>query len=126
MRAGGNSRNEATRRDTNTGSDVRDTDIITTTSTETGSGNEVTGAYNWHTVDTRTSSLTQTATLGVGAAARTRISKNHQVTIPLSQFEAAELQAGDRFRVMATGPGRIELTRVDELAGQLALDSSGR
>ena len=57
------------------------------------------------------------------SGARTRISKNHQVTIPMSQFDAAELRDGDRFRVMAMGPGRIELTRVEELAGQLPLES---
>jgi hypothetical protein len=53
--------------------------------------------------------------------ARTTLSRNHQITIPRSQFEAAELSPGDRFQVIANGPGRIELTRVDELAGQLAL-----
>ena len=56
--------------------------------------------------------------------ARTRLSRNHQVTIPLSQFKAAELREGDRLRVMATAPGRLELTRVDELVGQLPLDPS--
>jgi bifunctional DNA-binding transcriptional regulator/antitoxin component of YhaV-PrlF toxin-antitoxin module len=58
------------------------------------------------------------------AGARTRLSKNHQVTIPRSQFEAADLRDGDRFRVMATGSGRIELTRVDELVGQLPLPAA--
>jgi hypothetical protein len=56
------------------------------------------------------------------SGARTRLSKNHQVTIPMSQFRAAELCDGDRFRVMATGPGRVELARVDELVGQLPLE----
>jgi PD-(D/E)XK endonuclease len=67
--------------------------------------------------------------IGTGPApcdtgARTTLSKKHQVTIPMSQFRAAELRAGDRFRVMATGPGRVELTRVDELVGRHALESS--
>jgi hypothetical protein len=39
----------------------------------------------------------------------------------MSQFAAADLREGDRSRVMATGPGRIELIRVDELVGQLPL-----
>jgi PD-(D/E)XK endonuclease len=56
--------------------------------------------------------------------ARTRISKNHPVTIPMSQFQAAELRTGDRFRVMATGPGRVELARIDEPC-QLPLEPAG-
>jgi len=44
----------------------------------------------------------------------TKLSANHQVTIPLGPFEAAELDAGDRFRVEAEGRGRIVITRVEE------------
>jgi hypothetical protein len=58
--------------------------------------------------------------------ARTRISRNHQVTIPMSAFRAADLREGDRFQVLATGPGRVELVRVDELAEQIALNSLDR
>jgi hypothetical protein len=56
----------------------------------------------------------------------TRLSKNLQVTIPMSQFAAAGLREGDRFRVMASGPGRIELTRADELVGQPPLEPHTR
>lgn len=48
---------------------------------------------------------------GVG---RTRLSANHQLTIPLAVFEAAGLQVGDRFRVQAAGKGRVVLTRIQE------------
>ena len=50
----------------------------------------------------------------VGAIGRTRISSNHQLTIPLAPFAAAELEVGDHFRVEATGPGRLTLTRTRE------------
>jgi hypothetical protein len=53
--------------------------------------------------------------------ARTRISRNHQVTIPMSAFRAADLRPGDRLQVLPTGPGRVELVRVDELVDQIAL-----
>lgn len=66
------------------------------------------------------SAVAQAATKSVErhAGGRTRISRNHQVTIPVSPFQAAELTEGDRFYVRATGPGRIELTRIDDLAKQ--------
>ena len=54
------------------------------------------------------------------ASARTRISANHQLTIPLPPFEAAELEVGDQFRVDALGIGQILLTRATELAHQYA------
>jgi bifunctional DNA-binding transcriptional regulator/antitoxin component of YhaV-PrlF toxin-antitoxin module len=60
---------------------------------------------------------------------RTRLSANHQVTIPLSPFEAAKLKVGDRFRVEAEGRGRVVITRIEEYmerhANQLALGPDG-
>ena len=50
-----------------------------------------------------------------GAVARTRISSKHQVTIAKQAFDAAGLHAGDVVAVRAVGPGRVELTRLDEL-----------
>ena len=56
---------------------------------------------------------------------RTRLSANHQLTIPLAPFEAAELEVGNRFRVEAEARGRIVITRIEEYAeehaSQLAL-----
>ncbi len=48
-------------------------------------------------------------------AAKTRVSSKHQVTIAKDAFEAAGLHAGDVLSVRAIGPGRIEMTRLDEL-----------
>ena len=50
---------------------------------------------------------------GVG---RTRISSNHQLTVPRAPFEQAELEVGDGFRVEAVGPGQLTLTRLSEFA----------
>lgn len=47
--------------------------------------------------------------------ARTRISSKHQVTIAKQPFEEAGFKEGDVLVVRALGPGRIELTRLDEL-----------
>lgn len=47
---------------------------------------------------------------------RTRISPGHQLTIPVGPFRSADLSAGDRFDVIAEGPGRIRLCRI--AAGQ--------
>jgi PD-(D/E)XK endonuclease len=46
--------------------------------------------------------------------ARTRLSANHQLTIPLGPYEAAQLEVGDRFRVEAESKGRVVLTRIEE------------
>jgi hypothetical protein len=58
---------------------------------------------------------------------RTRMSANHQLTIPRGPFESAQLEVGDRFRVEADGKGRVILTRIEEYieqySRQLALDS---
>ncbi len=52
---------------------------------------------------------------GNDAVAKTRISSKHQVTIAKEAFQAAGFQAGDVVAVRAVGPGRVELTRLDEL-----------
>ena len=45
-------------------------------------------------------------------SAPTRVSANHQVTIPSVPFRAADLSIGDRLRVAAEGPGRVVLERI--------------
>jgi PD-(D/E)XK endonuclease len=52
---------------------------------------------------------------------RTRISRQHQITIPSTPFHAAGLQVGDRLRAEADGPGRVVLTRVEDLIAQQSL-----
>ena len=42
------------------------------------------------------------------------MSANHQLTIPLGPYEAAELEVGDRFRVEAEDQGRLVITRIEE------------
>ena len=46
---------------------------------------------------------------------RTRISSKHQVTIGKQAFDEAGFKEGDVVAVRALGPGRVELTRLDEL-----------
>lgn len=46
------------------------------------------------------------------AIARTRVSSNHQVTIPVGPFRSANLQVGDLIRVEGVGDGRLVLERV--------------
>lgn len=48
-----------------------------------------------------------------GPSARTRISKNHQITIPKGPFRAAGLGVGDPLRVKAEGDGRLRVRRID-------------
>lgn len=49
-----------------------------------------------------------------GATRRTtRISSKHQVTIPRDAFRDAGLRPGDRLEAIATGRGKIVLTRAD-------------
>lgn len=55
-----------------------------------------------------------------GRIQRTRISANHQVTIPTGPFRAADLGVGDRLFVEAVGEGEVRLKRI-EPPGQLAL-----
>lgn len=60
------------------------------------------------------------------AVGRTRISRNHQLTIPVAPFEAAGLEVGDRLRIEVEGTGRLTITRVEEYmadhGAQLALN----
>ena len=49
---------------------------------------------------------------------QTRVSSKHQVTIPRQAFETAGLKEGDTVKVEADGPGRVRLTRLDELLGK--------
>lgn len=46
---------------------------------------------------------------------QTRVSSKHQVTIGKGPFEAAGLNEGDVLMVRALGPGRVELTRLEEI-----------
>jgi hypothetical protein len=48
------------------------------------------------------------------AVGRTRMSANHQVTVPLAVATASSLEPGDRFRVVSGGPGRFVMTRIQE------------
>jgi hypothetical protein len=50
-------------------------------------------------------------TLAVG---RTRMSANHQVTVPLAVAAASSIAPGDRFRVESDGTGRSVMTRIEE------------
>jgi bifunctional DNA-binding transcriptional regulator/antitoxin component of YhaV-PrlF toxin-antitoxin module len=49
----------------------------------------------------------------------TRLSRKHQATIPVAVLAEAGVQAGERLRVEALGPGRIVLTRADENLDEL-------
>jgi len=48
------------------------------------------------------------------------ISKKNQITIPVETLREAGLAPGDDVRVVATGPGRVEIARVDELLAEFA------
>lgn len=58
---------------------------------------------------------------------RTKISEEHQVTIPSGAFRTAGLEVGDTLRVEAQGAGKVVLTRVDELVDRYSgcLDTGG-
>ena len=56
----------------------------------------------------------------VERAPRTRVSAKHQVTIPMEAFLTAGLQTGDRLRAEAIGPGRVVLSRQDELMDEFS------
>jgi hypothetical protein len=47
------------------------------------------------------------------AIGQTRVSANHQVTIPTRAFEASGLAVGDRVRVVAEAQGRVILERIE-------------
>ncbi|HEX9343311.1 MAG TPA: hypothetical protein VF995_06825 [Actinomycetota bacterium] len=56
----------------------------------------------------------------------TRLSRKHQVTVPVAVLAEAGIQAGESLRVQALGPGRVILTRADDrledLLGALGSD----
>jgi hypothetical protein len=55
--------------------------------------------------------------LPVGPSARTRVSANHQITIPLGPFRAAGVEIGQAIRVTAAGDGHLLLDRIDAPTG---------
>jgi hypothetical protein len=67
---------------------------------------------------------------GPPAVGRTRMSANHQVTVPLAVAAEASIEPGDRFRVEPDGTGRFVMTRIEEYMQrhleQLALPDEGR
>lgn len=48
------------------------------------------------------------------------ISRKNQVTLPVEALREAGLEVGDDVRVLAVGPGRLELVRVDSLLAEFA------
>jgi hypothetical protein len=65
------------------------------------------------------------------AIGRTRMSSNHQVTVPMAVATASSLQPGDRFRVESNGKGSFVMMRIEEYMerhiAQLALpDDDGQ
>src|SRR5215204_1953278 len=55
---------------------------------------------------------------GLPAVGRTRMSKHHQVTVPLAVAAAASIEPGDRFRVESDGTGKFVMTRIEEYMEQ--------
>jgi hypothetical protein len=55
---------------------------------------------------------------GSPAIGRTRMSSNHQVTVPLAVASASSIEPGDRFRVESNGTGRFVMTRIAEYMDQ--------
>jgi bifunctional DNA-binding transcriptional regulator/antitoxin component of YhaV-PrlF toxin-antitoxin module len=49
-----------------------------------------------------------------------RVSRKNQVTIPVEALREAGLVAGDDVVIRASGPGRIELERADDLVSRYA------
>ena len=49
-----------------------------------------------------------------------RVSSKNQVTIPVSVLRAAGLAAGDDVVIRASGQGRIEVERADDLVARFA------
>jgi AbrB family looped-hinge helix DNA binding protein len=49
-----------------------------------------------------------------------KVSSKHQVTIPVRVLREAGLAAGDDVVIRASGQGRIELERADDLVGRFA------
>lgn len=49
-----------------------------------------------------------------------RLSRKHQVTIPVRVLREAGLSAGDEVVIRAAGPGRVEVERADDLVRRYA------
>lgn len=49
-----------------------------------------------------------------------RVSSKHQVTIPVHVLREAGLRAGDDVVIRASGRGRLEVERADDLIGRYA------
>jgi AbrB family looped-hinge helix DNA binding protein len=49
-----------------------------------------------------------------------RVSRKHQVTIPVRVLREAGLEPGDDVIIRASGKGRIELERADDLVARYA------
>ena len=48
------------------------------------------------------------------------ISRKNQVTLPVQTLREAGLSAGDDVRIRATGTGRVEIVRIDDLIKEFA------
>ena len=55
-----------------------------------------------------------------------KLSSRHQVTIPVGILHEAGLAAGDEVVIRATGQGRIEIERADDLVRPLGREPPGR
>jgi bifunctional DNA-binding transcriptional regulator/antitoxin component of YhaV-PrlF toxin-antitoxin module len=53
-------------------------------------------------------------------AGRSRVSSKHQITIPIRAFSEAGLREGDVVLVEAQGPGRVVVSRMDDLVDEFA------
>lgn len=49
-----------------------------------------------------------------------KVSSKHQVTIPVRVLREAGLEAGDAVIIRASGPGRLEVERADDLISRYA------
>jgi bifunctional DNA-binding transcriptional regulator/antitoxin component of YhaV-PrlF toxin-antitoxin module len=48
------------------------------------------------------------------------ISRKNQVTLPVETLREAGLKPGDDVRILAVGPGRLELVRIEDLIKEFA------
>ena len=48
------------------------------------------------------------------------ISRKNQVTLPVEMLREAGLKPGDDVRILAVGPGRLELVRIEDLIKEFA------
>ncbi len=51
---------------------------------------------------------------------RSRVSSKHQITIPIGAFSEAGLREGDVVLVEAEGPGRVIVSRMEDLVDEFA------